>query len=258
MSSTAGSRTSGSGRALRIIAGVFGVLLMALVVFFVVTTFTDPDERIHAVHNTAGAVSYLILAAAMLALAIAPRRYVASMHILAIGAVVSIVAGLLGGDLITGGYFVSLIVVAILAALYPARDAIARIDRPIWPIVLVAVLAAAPLIGYAMTQGALQRDAVIPGDPHAELHNYSQMAVTSLALVGTLVAAGLGAPGWRTAAWIGGSALVLFGLLALVFNDDVGAPEPIWSWLAVLAGAASIAAAEWTVRAGGRADVEAA
>lgn len=258
MTSISRSRTPRSGRALRIVAGVLGVLLLALVAFFVVSTFTHADERIHAVHNTAGAVPYLILAAAMGGLAVAPRRNAASMHILAIGAAVSIVAGFLGGDLVTGGYFVSLIVVAVVVALYPARDALARVGRPVWPLMTVAALAAVPAIGYALTQGELQRNAVVPGDPHGELHHYSQMAVTSLALVGTLVAAALGSAGSRMAAWIAGTAFVLFGILSLAFAGDVGAPEPIWSWLAIVAGTASMVAVEWMVRSTGRAGVEAA
>ena len=55
-------RTARTPRAIRLVAAVLRSLLILLVVSFVVATFTHTDERIRIADNTAGAVSYLIVA----------------------------------------------------------------------------------------------------------------------------------------------------------------------------------------------------
>jgi fucose 4-O-acetylase-like acetyltransferase len=247
---TDGSR--GRVKALRIVAGVLGVLVVLLVVPFAVASIVSAgaDQTIHRFHNAAGSVSSLILAAALLVLAWRPSANGASMQLLIAAAVVSVIAGFLGGDLITGLYFIPAVAAAIVVALYPWRTEAWRAGTVRWSLLALAVVAAVPSVAYALTQGALQRNA-LAGDVHAEMHHYSGIAVTALAMPATLLVAVLGTRGWRLVAWIGGASFVLFGLSAVVYDGYVSAPAAGWGWAALACGLAAIAAVELEERRGG-------
>jgi hypothetical protein len=225
-----------TGRAFRITAGVFGVLLVALSVPFAITSIvsSDPNQTIHRFHTTGGAVPSLILAAALLVLAWRPEE-VAAMQLLVVAAVVSVLVGVVAGDLFSGLLFVGVVLAAILLALYPARGTVWRITRPRISLLVVAILAAIPAIAYALTQAALQRHA-LPGDPHGDAHHYSAAAVAALSLPATVLVAAVGGTGWRIVGWIAAVALVLFGLASLAFSTYTSAPDPAWSWACIGAG----------------------
>ncbi len=249
------ARARTTDRAFRIVAGVLGALLIVLVVPFAVSSIvsTDPNQTIHRFHNTAGAVSTLILAAALLVLAWRPST-TAAMQLLVAGAVASIVAGLLGGDLLSGLYFVPGIVVAILLVLDPRRGSVSRLGSLRPSLLALAAVAAVPLVAYALTHAGFQR-ASLPGDPHADLHHYSGTTATALVLLATLLVAGIAGAGWRVVGWIAAGGFVVFGVFGVAYPMHVGAPGVGWAWAAVLAGIAALALTEVEGRrapAGGR------
>lgn len=235
----------GRVKALRIVAGMLGVLVVLLVVPFSIGSIasTAADQTIHRFHNAAGSVASLTLAAALLVLAWRPSANPASVQLLIAAAAFSVIAGFLGGDVITGLYFIPAVAAAIVVALYPWRTEAWRVGIIRWSLLALAVVSAVPSVAFALTQGALQRNA-LAGDVHAEMHHYSGIAITALAMPATLLVAALGTRGWRVVAWIGGAAFVLFGLSAVVYDGYVSAPAAGWGWAALACGLAAISTAE--------------
>jgi fucose 4-O-acetylase-like acetyltransferase len=229
----AAQEPSPGARAFRIVATVLGVALLALTVPFAIiaTESDDPTQTIHRFHATGGAVPSLILAAALFVLAWRPGA-VAAMQLFVAGAIVSLLVGLIAGDLFTGLLFLGVVLAAILLALYPNRGEVRRTGGPRLSLVAVAVLAFVPAIAYALAQASLQRHGTSL-DPHADMHHYSGAAVAAVSLPATVLVAGIGRAAWRIVGWIGAAALVLFGVSGLAFSDYVSAPDPAWCWASV-------------------------
>jgi hypothetical protein len=242
------AETRRAGRAFRVVAGVLGGLLLLLTIPFAVLSIVSSDvsEAIHRFHTTGGAVPSLVLAAALLILAARPGA-VASLQLFVVGGIVSLVVGLLAGDLVTGLLVVGPILAAIVLALYPNRSLVWRASRPRLVLVGTAVIAAIPAIAYALTQASLQRHA-IAGDPHGDAHHYSGAAVAAVALPATVFVAALGRVGWRAVAWIGSAAFVLFGLASVAYSTYTSAPDAVWGWASVATGAVVLLVAELEAR----------
>ena len=228
-------RPRAAGRGFRITAGVLGVLLLLLSVPYAIATIvsSDPDQTIHRFHTTAGALPTAILAVALLVLARRPGE-IAAMQLFVAGAIVSTLVGLVAGDLITGLYVVGVVLAAILLALYPARADVWRIARPRVTLLAAAVIAAVPAIAYALTQSSFQRTSL---DVHAQMHHYSGVAVAAVALPAAVLVAAIGGMGWRLVGWIAAASFVLFGASTLAFSTYISAPEAVWGWASVVAGA---------------------
>jgi hypothetical protein len=237
-----------TGRAFRITAGVFGVLLVALSVPFAITSIvsSDPDQTIHRFHSTGGAVPTLMLAAALFVLARRPGD-VAAMQLFVAGAIVSLLVGLLAGDLFTGLFFIGAVLAAVLLAPYPARADVWRAVRPRPALLVAAVIAAVPAVAYALTQSSLQRHGTSL-DVHAEMHHYSGAAVAAVALPAAVLVAAIGGRGWRIVGWIAAAGLVLFGISSLAFSTYMSAPDPVWGWASVAAGLVVLAVTELEAR----------
>jgi len=235
-------------RAFRITAAILGVLLIALTVPFAIVAIVsdDPMQTIHRFHTTGAAVSSLILAVALLVLALRPKA-IAAMQLFVAGAIVSVLVGIVAGDLFTGLLFLGVVLAAILLALYPLRAEVSRLVRPRLALLAVAIVAAIPAVAYALTQAALQRHA-LPGDPHGDAHHYSGAAVAALALPATVLVASIGGRDWRIVAWTGGAAFLLFGIFGLAFSTYTSAPEPVWSWASIADGVLVLAVSELQAR----------
>jgi hypothetical protein len=238
-----------SPKAFRLVAGVLGVVLAILVVPYTVFAMVsdDPEQTIHRFHNTAGSTSTLIVVAALFVVTWRPGRNTASMQLLIVAAIVSVIAGLLGSDLVHGLYFLPGVFVAILYALDPWKPDVRHIGSLRFGVLGVAVVAAVPAVAYALTQAALQRHA-LPGDVHAQMDHYSGVALTALAMPATVAVAGLGTPGWRLVGRIGAAAFVVFGFAGVAYSTRMSAPEVGWAWASVVAGAATIVATEAEAR----------
>jgi hypothetical protein len=74
----------------------------------------------------------------------------------------------------------------------------------------------------------------------------SSFHAIGILLLGFLAA--LGPSAFRTAAWMGGLALIILGAASVLLGQHASAlPEP-WEWAAVAGGAVFVAVAEWEVR----------
>jgi hypothetical protein len=236
------------GRAFRISAAAFGILLLLLTVPFAIGVIVteDPAQTIHRYHVTSQSVSTAILAAALLVLAWRPDA-VAAFQLFVAGAIVSVLVGLLAGDLFPGLYFVGVLLAAILFALYPWGAEALRVNGPRVGLISAAVLAGIPAIAYALTQASLQRHGSIV-DPHVEMHHYSGVALAAVALPATALVAAIGDAGWRIVGWIAACASVLFGWAGVAFSTYPSAPESLWSWASVAGGVVVLVLTEFEAR----------
>jgi hypothetical protein len=224
--------------AFRIVAGVLAAFAIVFSVPFLIGSFVVEDEEIHLFHNIGGLATYgVILGGGLVALAIAPERNVATFQGLALGSLGALVGGLLAGDVISGFWFFPALVAVILFALYPDRGSLLRVGRPRVGFFALVLLAAVPVVAYALTHARLQSEGFV-SDPHVELHHYSGQAAGSLMLLLFAIAPGLGALGWRLAGWLAGAAMTILGVASIAYSDHVSAFDTLWAWLAVAWGVA--------------------
>jgi hypothetical protein len=237
--------------AFRVVAWLFALAMGGFGLLFAIGSMTDPEEDLHAIHNVGGLAGYAVVLAAGLALAgWRPRSQIAAFQAAAAGAVAAGVAGLLGGDLLSGASAAPLVVVAILVALHPARAEVLRVGRPSVPLLALTALALVPSVAYALTQTSLQRHAVA-GDPHGDMDHYSGAGATVLILVLAALVASLGSRGSRVVAWLVGVGAVLHGVASLAYAGHVSALDTPWAWLSVAWGVAFVVAGELRSRAEG-------
>jgi hypothetical protein len=245
------TRTASRGRTLafRIVAAVVGLFGLGGTLPFAIAGFTSADQEIHRLHNVAGALSYgVLLGVSLLACAWRPERSLGPFWVAVASAIATTAAGLVAGDFISGIYFTAPITLVILLWLHPSRAELLprRVDPATAVLALVALV---PATAFALTQARFQTNA-FPGDPHAELHHYSAMAITALALPLAAFAAALVVPGRRLAAWLVGIVGAGLGVASLALSDHIGAVEPPWAWLAIIWGVAIVAAVELGERRG--------
>lgn len=176
-----------------------------------------------------------------------PDRWIAAFHVAMASSVAVLIAGLLSGDIVPGGYLYQVVLVAVLAALHPLRADVLRVRAPSVPLAVLSILALIPAVAYLLTWSEVQRNAPV-GDPHAELHHYSGMAVTGIgfALAGIAVAAR--GSGWRVVVWFVGFSWAAMGVASLAWPDYVSAFDSAWAWASVAFAAAFVAVAEWQAR----------
>jgi hypothetical protein len=240
--------------AFRIVAGVFGVVVIGLSLPFAITSFTDDAESIHRLHFLAGVfASGLLLGGSLLVCARRPESTIGPFWVAVATGVASTLAGLISGDFISGLWFTAPISLVILISLHPARSSLLRIEGIDVATALLALVALVPAVAYALTQAEMQRNGFV-SDPHVEFHHYSGMASYALSLPLAGFAAALRVPGRRIAVVIVAATGVGLGLASLLLSDYPGAFDPVWSWLTLAWGLAVIGVAQL---AGRRATVEA-
>ena len=201
----------------------------------------------HRVHDLAyGALAGLLIALPFLIQAVRPERKPAVMQ----GAVAG-GAGFAAGYVLGGSALFALapvVVVAVLWWLHPARDRLSRLGgRPDVIMAAIAVLAAIPLVMYALDQAAIQR-ACVDGDQHCEEFHYAGMAALAYALPLVGLVASFRTPGWLITARLVSAAAAVFGLSAVLFPDLPSSVGTMWGFV-VLAGAVLfLGVAEWGAR----------
>lgn len=226
-----GTGERGRRLAYRIVAAVFGLAVVGLTAPFTIASYIDEEQFLHRMHNTStligfgGLVGVLLLVSAW-----RPGANVASVNVIAAAALGGLIAGVMSGDLIGGGWIVAPIIVLIVWALHPARRELFRLRDPNVPLLVLSLLALIPGIAWALTQAELQRNGVPALDEHAEFHHYSGMAAagTTIWLVG--LAAAFDASGARFARWYVGLSVAAMGLAALALSEELGAFDTTWAW----------------------------
>ena len=224
--------------AFRIVA-VIAVLLHAAPVVFLAVSVASAKDRIHVVHNTAGlAVFAAVIALGWILAAVSPDRMIAPFQAATLAVAAVAVASVISADVPGGLITVPLGVVLIL--LHPARPLLVRMGRTAPAPLALAVIAAVPAAGFALSNAALQRNGV-PTDPHIEMHHWTGMAAFAWAMLVVAVVAGLGGPNRRIVAIAGGLSAVFFGVMSLLYSGYPGAVSTPWAigcivWGAALAG----------------------
>lgn len=217
--------------AFRIVAGAAGTLALVFSVPFAIASFFDEEQDIHLVHNLGGLAVYgAILGIGLLALSARPERSVAIFQGLALASVGALIGGLRAGDLVQSVWFGPAVIILILFGLFPERTDLLKVGRPRPAFLVLVVLAAVPLVAYALTQARLQSEG-LAANPHVDLHHYGGMAVGALMLLLFAVAPALGASGWRLAAWIAGVSMAVIAVGSLVYADHESALDATWAWL---------------------------
>jgi hypothetical protein len=220
-------------RVVGVILGAFAVL--PSVVFVLLALVSDDrievSHRFHYVAVLAG-LSLIGVFSVLFAFRPGSRAY---FHAVVLQALVWLIAGLMGGDLVGGLWFTGPLGLVLLIALHPDPGSLRRLPgRTSVALLTYAMLTAIPAWIYAVTMAELQGGPA--SDPHVAAHHWSGVAGAALAIVAAAIAASLRGEGWFTTAAIAAAAGVLFGLAGLVFPDLPGAPGTGWSWVAVAAG----------------------
>jgi hypothetical protein len=237
--------------------GLFGIGLF-------IGWFDNEDAGIHRVHNVGFGVLFgLILTTAFVFMTRRPETKPSAYFQVVVVAAAAVVGGIVSAD---GGYvpigvFVA-VAAAVLLALHPARDVLLHPVTHPSPVMLAFVaIGSVPLISFALSTARLQRLGP-SSDPHVSMNHWANTSAMAFAIVLTGLLAALRMNGWRFTAWCAGLGAVVYGVASIVFHRFPGttvaypASEGVgWGVVAVAAGLAFIALAEWEARA--RADVTA-
>jgi hypothetical protein len=133
--------------------------------------------------------------------------------------------------------------VLMATALHPAGGAIlrVRVSRLSWPLLVLTLIAAAPLLAFAAANIGLQSTL---GDEHAAAGHYGFMAAFAFTIIGIGLLASLRPVGWPVAAWIAGLLPVLLGASSPIYPDASSSLAPLWALAAAAWGAGYLIAAE--------------
>jgi hypothetical protein len=228
--------TSRGSLAFRIVGWLVGVLTLGYSVFFTLTSILSDDvaDRIHRFHNLAGLAGGGLIGLFAIVFVVRPE-WIAVFHALVGETLAWVFAGLMGGDLFSGAYFVAVIGLVLLAALHPDRRALFRLPgRPSVALLAYGLIVTVPAWIYAVSMAELQHGPA--SDPHVEFHHWSGVAAAALGIAAAAIAASLRGSGWTMVAAIAAAAAVVFGVGGLVFSQEAGAPATGWSWVAIAAG----------------------
>ena len=250
--------TASHGRTLafRILAGLFGAIAILSNVAFSISVFTDDTEKVHSFHDLGAFPSYVFLIGfALVVLAIRPTDVVA-LRVAWAAALGTAIAGLIGQDLVSGSYVVAPILLIVLTILAPTRRELLHLGRPNIALLSLAIIAGIPVIVYAWDNARM----MLRGDPMTDVtghwsgHHWSGIAGAALGLVLSAAVVAFRSEGDRMWTWIVGLSVMVFGLVGLLYADDVRYPSSIGTWwgvLALFAGLVYIAVAEISARAEG-------
>ncbi len=232
--------------AMRVIGWIMVVSAVGFGLFTVVFGIVSPAQEIHAVHNAVVASLLLVLSAPpAIAVARAPDRALRSLVILAAVGVAGLatMAMSLTLDPFTLPFVVA---IGVLWAIVPSRDGAVPDGRPSLIMLVLVVVAAAPLVLYAFGQAEQQR--IDQTSEHAAFFHWVETSFYAVAILLLGFLAALRPSAFRMAAWMSGLALVILGGASVLLGQHASAlPEP-WGWAALVGGGAFVAVAEWNAR----------
>jgi len=233
-----------------VLAVVFGVGLGALGLFSMVVGWLGAAGREeHRIHDIGfGAVAGILIAVPLLLQASRSERRISEMQAVALGFVGFGAGYALGGAVpfLLG----PVVIVALLWWLHPAREELAFRGRPQPILAALAVLAAIPLVIYAIDQAEIQRACVL-ADEHCEEFHFAGMAALAFALPLVGLAAAWRAPGWRTVARLVAVAAAVFGLSGILYPDNLSSIGTTWGAIVLGAAAVFLAVSEVAARSSG-------
>ena len=214
--------------------------------FTIVFGIVSPTQAPHALHNLVVASLLLVMSAPpVIAVARDPHRSIRPLVILAAVGIAGLATMALG---LTPDPFTLpfVVLVGVLWALIPDRGGAVPPGRRSAILAGLVIVAAAPLIIFAIGQAELQRT-----DHTSEHAAFFHWVETSFYAVAALLLGALAAfrpVAYRLAAWYGGIALALLGLGSLALSGHASALEPRWAVATVVGAFAFIGVTEWEVR----------
>ena len=205
------------------------------------------DREVHRVHDLAwGAHGGLLIALPFLLQAWSPERKPAVMQGAAAAGLGLAVGYALGGQPVFA--LVPIVVTIVLWAFHPSRGQGVRLGGRPQPLLLaVALLAAIPLVMYAIDQAAIQR-ACVEGDQHCDEFHYAGMAALAFALPLVAFVASFPVAGRRIVARLVGAAAAVWGLSGILFPDAISSIGTMWGAVTLAVGVLFVAVAEWGTR----------
>jgi hypothetical protein len=238
---------------------VLTVITLGWYGFFGAIVIMDAGVSASEAAHLAGAVLCGgLIAAGLLPQLVAPARNVAGFQqTLMVAVAVMVAAAIEGNPNNQGGqagpfdvvFLTFLIPILVLAVLHPARRELLRVRR-VHPLLLVAVVAAVPLVVYGVDQALIQRNSWPPtSDPHHNSH-WFLMAEAAFAIPLLGAVAGLGGRGWGVPAWTAAAALAVLGIVSFLFPDAPSSLGIGWGLLAIVVAAAVAAVSVLQLRRG--------
>lgn len=261
VNASATERSRGRGRARRVAFFVWAAILSLLsaITFVGLTVLTvglwlmnrNPSTN-PVVDLGFFALGAVIIATGFIVQLRAPERKISCVQQALIGLLALGVAGLIGGRVepLTGS-LISLLAVAILVALHPARREFFKLaTRPSPRLAALSILAAIPATAYAAAMLVRARQAgpscflgrCAYGDRLAEM----AALATAIVVAGMLAASKPG--GWRITAWCVGTAAVIPGSASIVLPELPGALGQGGGAVVVIWGVLFVGVAEWEAR----------
>ena len=232
--------------AVRAIASVMAVSAIAFGLFTIVFAILGPAQEVHAFHNAVVAALLLVLSAPpVVIVARSPERATQALVVLGMLAIAGLASMAL--SLTLDPFTLPFVVlIGVLWALRPCRESLLPAGRPSPILLLLVLVAAAPLLGYALGQAESQRIDTVSS--HAAFFHWVEMSFYAAAVLLLGILAGLRPAAHRLAAWSSGVALAVLGAASLALANYASALDTPWAWAALVGSIAFIGAAEWEAR----------
>jgi hypothetical protein len=211
-----------------------------------VGSILSEEERIHSIHNIVVAGLLVVLTAPpLIAAARSPERSARQLMHLAVVGVAGLATMALG--LVLDFFTLPVIVlVGVLWLLRPTREPPIPQGR-VSPILLLLILVAAvPLVAYALGQAELQR--IDSSSEHAERFHWVETSFYAVAILLLGLLAAMRPAAYRMTAWIAAIALAILGVASLALQDYPSALEAEWAWAALAGSILFMAISEWEAR----------
>jgi hypothetical protein len=228
--------------AFRVIAIVMAVAAAAFGLLTAVFGILDEGQRQHAFHNAVVATLLLVLSAPpVIAAARAPESSIRPLTHLAVVGIAGLITMALSLSL-DPFTFPFVVLVGVLWLLRPSRERAVPSGKPDWILLVLVLVAAVPLVLYALGQAELQR--VDASSEHAEFYHWVETSffVVAALLLGLLAA--LRPAAYRLSAWTAGIAMIVLGAASLAFRGYASTVDVPWAWAALLGGFVFVVVAE--------------
>lgn len=243
-------------RGKRIGLGILGLIIAFLIAgppdfapLMVVTAWSsDLDGGAHKLHIFSRGVGAIVTLAMGLVLILKPAWTIGAAQVALATGIAYPVAALLGQFVWPPAVIYPVVGLIVVAVVYLThRDRLPwktpADSRPAPSLILLGVTAiiAIPLIGYGLSEAALQRG---PEAVHGDLGHWAGATAMSVKFIVLGLFASLKWPGWRVPAWGAAFTLFMFGVASVLMPNQASSVGEGWGALAIVASVAFAGAAE--------------
>src|SRR5215207_1576609 len=238
-----------SGRRLKAVRLIAWFMAMAAIAFGLLTIvfgMVGPEQEVHAFHNAVVASLLLVLSAPpAIAVARSPERSMRPLLVLAALAIAGLTSMTLSFTLdpFTMPFVV---LIGVLWVLRPSREALLPAGRPSLILLVLVLVAAGPLLAYALKQAEFQRLDTVSS--HDAFFHWVETSFYALAVIMLGLLAAVRPASHRLAAWSSGVALGVLGAASLALGSYASALDPTWAMAALAGSIAFVVLAEWEFR----------